>query len=81
MELQYLHDTEGNKTGVFIPIEEWYSLKEKYIDLHDEELQNFEIPEWHKKILDERLEDYHKNPQNAKNFDDLLKSKREKYKL
>ena len=81
MVLQYIHDTKGNTTGVFIPIEEWQSLKEKYDGLHEEEMQNFEIPEWHKKILDERLEDYRKNPENVKSFDDLLKSKREKYKL
>lgn len=40
-----------------------------------------DIPEWHKKILDERLKDYRKNPEKVKNFDELLKSKREKYGL
>ncbi|ROI11152.1 addiction module protein [Epilithonimonas hominis] len=81
MNLQYIHDSKGNTTGVFIPIEEWQSIKEKYNGLQEDEMQDFEIPDWHKKILDERLEDYYKNPQNAKNFDELLQSKREKYGL
>ena len=81
MNLQYIHDIQGNATGVFIPIEEWHSLKQKYSGLQEEELQSFEIPDWHKKILDERLEDYRKNPEKTKNFDELLKSKREKYRL
>lgn len=56
---------------------------EKYIDfLSFRYLQeDSDIPEWHKTIVAERLEEYRKNPQNVKNFDELLKSKREKYKL
>lgn len=81
MNLQYIHDSKGNTTGVFIPIEEWQSIKEKYNGLQQDEMQAFEIPDWHKKILDERLEDHRKNPQNVKNFDQTLKSIREKYNL
>lgn len=81
MALQYIHDIKGNTTGVFIPIEEWQSLKEKFDGLHEEEMQNFEIPEWHKKILDERLEDCRKNPNDAMDFDLMLKKVREKYSL
>ena len=81
MNLQYIHDNNGTPTGVFIPIEEWQSLKEKYNGLQEEEMQSFEIPNWHKKILDERLEDYHKNPNNNMDFDKMLKSIREKYSL
>lgn len=60
---------------------------EKYIDflsfryLQEDPDEGCDIPEWHKTIVAERLEEYRKNPQNVKNFDDLLKSKREKYKL
>jgi hypothetical protein len=81
MNLQYINDSQGNPTGVFIPIEEWQSLKQKYNGLQEDELQNFEIPEWHKKILDERLEDHRKNPQNEQNFDMMLKGIRKKYSL
>ena len=81
MNLQYINDSKGNPTGVFIPIEEWLSLKEKYDVLEEPELQSPEIPEWHKKILDERLEDYRKNPNDNQNFDKTMKNIREKYSL
>ena len=81
MNLQYINDSQGNPTGVFIPIEEWQSLKQKYNGLQEDELQNFEIPDWHKIILDERLEDHRKNPQNEQNFDMMLKGIRKKYSL
>ena len=28
MTLKFIHDNKGNTTGVFIPIEEWQSLKQ-----------------------------------------------------
>ena len=40
MTLQFIHDNRGNTTGVFIPIEEWQSLKTKYTDLQKEEAEN-----------------------------------------
>ena len=81
MKLQYIHDNHGNATGVFIPIEEWQSLKKKYDGLQQEELKSLDIPEWHKKILDERLEDYRKNPDNSMDFEVTMKSVREKFGL
>ena len=81
MNLQYIHDNHGNATGVFIPIEEWQSLKKKYDGLQQEELKSLDIPEWHKKILDERLEDYRKNPDNSMDFEVTMKSVREKIGL
>ena len=81
MNLQYIHDNHGNATGVFIPIEEWQLLKKKYDGLQQEELKSLDIPEWHKKILDERLEDYRKNPDNSMDFEVTMKSVREKFGL
>jgi hypothetical protein len=40
MSLQFIHDNKGNTTGVFIPIEEWQSLKDTYEGLQKEEVQN-----------------------------------------
>jgi hypothetical protein len=58
MTLQFIHDNKGNTTGVFIPIEEWQGLKEKYTELQKEESQNItELTSWQKDILDERLDD------------------------
>lgn len=69
MNLQYITDSEGHTTGVFIPIKEWNDLKSKFIGL-DKEID--EIPEWHKEIVRERLENYKKNPQQLNDFDSAM---------
>lgn len=33
--------------------------------------QEYEIPDWHKKIVEERLEDYERNPQNVISWDEV----------
>ncbi|MBD1366903.1 hypothetical protein IDJ77_24040 [Mucilaginibacter sp. ZT4R22] len=73
MNLQFIHDTKGNTTGVFIPIEEWQSLKEKYTELQKEEALNVvELSSWQTQIIDERLNDYYANPNSVESFDDML---------
>ncbi|HKL71658.1 MAG TPA: addiction module protein [Marinilabiliaceae bacterium] len=69
MNLQYILDSKGRTTGVFIPINEWNDLKSKYKDI---EQKNITIPKWHKDIAKERLEDYKNNPDYAINFDSAL---------
>ena len=54
MNMQYLHDVSGNKTGVFIPIEAWNKLKEKYKDIEIED--DAELHQWQKNIIDSRLD-------------------------
>jgi hypothetical protein len=41
MRLQVIHDSEGRKTGVYIPINEWNDLKKQYKDL---EVLEYEEP-------------------------------------
>jgi hypothetical protein len=73
MTLQFIHDNKGNTTGVFIPIEEWQSLKTKYTDLQKEEVKNMvELAPWQKQIIDERLNDYYNNPEELADFDKTL---------
>ena len=69
MNLQYISDSTGQTTGVFIPINEWNKLKSKYKGIEQEEL---EIPEWHKRLVQQRLEEYSKNPDSALDFDSAL---------
>ena len=70
MTLQYIHHNRGNTTGVFIPIEDWQNLKEKYSDLQVEEVENnVELTSWQKEIIDQRLEDYYNNPNDVVDFD------------
>ncbi len=45
MSLQYINDNQGNPAGVFIPIQEWEMLTEKFdgIEGELEEMSNKEI--------------------------------------
>jgi hypothetical protein len=73
MSLQFILDNKGNTTGVFIPIEEWQSLKDTYKRLQKEEVENVkELVSWQKQILDERLNDYYQNPTDMMDFDKTL---------
>lgn len=73
MNLQFIHDNRGNTTGVFISIEEWQSLKTKYADLQKEEAENIvELASWQKQIIDDRLNDYYKNPTDVVDFDKTI---------
>lgn len=35
MRIQFIKDSKGKATGVYIPISEWMSLKKQYKDLED----------------------------------------------
>ena len=73
MTLQFVHDNKGNTTGVFISIEEWQALKSKYKDLQKEEAENgVELSTWQKQIVDERLSDYYKSPNDVTDFDKTI---------
>lgn len=79
MTLQFIHDNKGNTTGLFIPIEEWQSLKTKYSELQIEEVENVtELSQWQRQILDQRLNEYYAHPEDLLDFnktlDDLDKS-------
>ena len=60
MNLQILHDSNGNNSGVYIPAQEWTLIKQQYPDI--EEVSG-DIPEWQKEILLARLEAISKNPE------------------
>ena len=69
MNLQYIADSTGKTTGVFIPITDWEKLKTKFVELENE-LDI--IPTWHKDILKKRLTDFQNNPEQVLNFDVVL---------
>jgi hypothetical protein len=63
MVLQFIHDSKGNTTGVFIPIEDWLVLKSKYAELNQEELKSLkDLESWQKELLEDRVSDYYQNP-------------------
>jgi hypothetical protein len=78
MTLQFIHDNNGNTTVVYIPIDDWQTLKVKYKELEREELKNGEeLLSWQKDIIDVRLNEYYNSPGDlmdfGKSIDDLAK--------
>jgi hypothetical protein len=69
MNLQYISDSTGKTTGVFIPIKDWNELKSKFKGIEKEEMN---VPEWHENIVKERLEEYHKGTLKALDFDNAI---------
>ena len=67
MNLQYNSDNKGKTTGVFIPISDWNELKNRYRDI-----EQMDIPDWQIDEVRERLEDYKKNPEEALDFDTAM---------
>ncbi|KAA5533325.1 addiction module component CHP02574 family protein [Taibaiella lutea] len=59
MSVQYISDSHGVTTGVFIPINEWNELKDKYKDIEDESSDG--VPEWQKEIVLKRIAQYEKD--------------------
>lgn len=67
MNVQYISDNKGKTTGVFIPISEWNKLKNKYKDI-----EQIDLPEWQIKEVRNRLEDYNENTSQAMDFDQAM---------
>ncbi len=73
MTLQFIHDNEGNTTGVYIPIDEWQSLTSKYKELQKAESNNsMQLADWQKQVIDQRLSAYESNPEDVFDFDQTL---------
>ena len=71
MNVQYISDGTGQTTGVFIPIDDWEELKKKYEEIEQNESSLFDIPEWQKAIIRQRLIDYKEDPGNVLDWDDV----------
>jgi hypothetical protein len=69
MNLQYISDSKGQTTGVFIPIKEWNQLKNKYKGIEHEDMN---IPEWHKDTVRQRFMDYKTHTVTPIDFDSAL---------
>ena len=69
MNLQYISDSTGKTTGVFIPISEWNELKAKYKGIDQEQI---DIPAWQMQEVRKRLDDYNNNPKQALDFNTAM---------
>lgn len=66
MGIQYISDSKGKTTGVYIPIEEWNALKGKF---HELENAAGGIPDWQMDVVRERIKKYKENPSGLIPFD------------
>jgi len=57
---QYTYDNTGNPVGVFLSMNDWNQIVE---ELH------IDIPEWQKKLVDLRLQEYHDNAAQMEDAD------------
>jgi len=69
MSLQYISDNKGQTTGVFIPIEEWNNLKNKFKGIEAEEL---DIPSWQLAELDKRVTNFRNNQTQTLDFNQAI---------
>lgn len=68
MIAQLIQDNEGKTTGVFITIEDWEQIKKTYPDIAT---FDYELPQWQKDILDERIKDLDK-PEMLRPISDIF---------
>jgi hypothetical protein len=69
MNLQLIHDAQGNDTGVFIPMDDWMLIKIYYPDI---DRFNADIPEWQKQLIDKRMECIAQNPERVRPIEELF---------
>ncbi len=72
MSLQYISDSSGRTTGVFIPINDWNKLTKKYKGLENDEQEMAFVPEWHEGIVRERIVKYDNDPKSWLDFDHTM---------
>jgi hypothetical protein len=65
MTPQYTYDSNGNPIGVFIPINDWNSITERYSGIED-------VPECEKNIIDQRLNFIKSHPDQLVRIDDFI---------
>jgi hypothetical protein len=69
MNVQYISNKNGQVTAVQVPIKEWEMIKSKYPDIDNIDIQ---LPEWHKEIIDARLEILENNPDQINPISTLM---------
>ncbi len=69
MSVQYLSNEKGQVTAVQLPIKEWEILKSKYPDIDH---LDSKLPQWHKDIIDSRLDALEKNPELIRPISELI---------
>jgi hypothetical protein len=68
MKTQNIENKDGTVVGVFVPIEDWNLMKQRFPNLDSSE---DDLPQWQKELLDARLADVY-NPDKILPLKDLL---------
>jgi hypothetical protein len=69
MNLQFIADSNGITTGVYIPIKDWDKLKNKYKGIEEVEV---DVTSKQMNEVRKRLKDYEVNPGSAMIFEEAL---------
>jgi putative addiction module component (TIGR02574 family) len=64
MNPQYTYDNKGNAVGVFLPIDDWNSIKDN--------IPVEELPQWQKDLIDRRLMMIKQNPESLIPLEDFM---------
>lgn len=72
MNLQFIADSQGKVTGVYIPINEWNALKTQYIGIEDEAAA--QVPDWQRVLVEGRLQAYDTGDIKPLDFDSAMDS-------
>jgi hypothetical protein len=72
MALQYISDSKGKTTGVYIPLSDWQKLKKKYKELENDEASLTSVPQWQIDLVRERIQQYNNKPDSWLDFDDTM---------
>ena len=67
--VQYIKDFQGNDVWAVLPIEEYRFLRDR---AYCEEIDD--IPQEHKRILDQRIEKYKNHPEDVISYEELKRS-------
>ena len=67
MNVQYISDSSGKTTGVYIPISEWNALKEKF-----KGIEEMHIPEWQILEVRKRIRKFNNKPESALDLNEVL---------
>jgi hypothetical protein len=75
MRTQLIQDHNGFPAGVFIPFKEWELIKSQYPDI--EQIEE-DLPDWEKKIIDDRLAKAINHPESLQPIENLFKELKKK---
>jgi hypothetical protein len=70
MNLQFIADSQGKVTGVYIPINECNALKKQYIGIEDEAAA--QVPAWQRELVEKRLKAYDAGGRSRWIFDSAI---------